>query len=96
MSSVQPKRRLLLIAGAVAIVAMGAITAGCGGGNKGPSGTTTTTTTTTSSATPSTPTSTVEKNINPTGGNLFTPNPIPVLPAPSQNPHGIGSPVHTG
>jgi hypothetical protein len=80
MNSQRFGRRLALVAGGAAIVAMGTLTACGGGGNESPSSTTTTTTTT-SAATPS-PT---EKSINPTGGNLFTP-PVTATPAPNVPP----------
>jgi hypothetical protein len=80
MNSPRFGRRLALVAGGAAIVAMGTLTACGGGGNESPSSTTTTTTTT-SAATPS-PT---EKSINPTGGNLFTP-PVTATPAPGVPP----------
>ncbi len=89
MSSPGFARRLPAVVGAIAIVVMGALTAGCGGGaTNQPSTTTTTTTTTTSPAPLPSPT---QKDINPTGGNLFTPEPHPVQPAPSQNPHRRGA-----
>lgn len=80
MNSQRFGRRLALVAGGAAIVAMGTLTACGGGGNQSPSSTTTTTTTT-SAATPS-PT---EKSINPSGGNLFTP-PVTATPAPNVPP----------
>jgi hypothetical protein len=82
MNSQRFGRRLALIAGGAAIVAMGALTACGGGGNESPSSTTTTTTTTTTSAPAPSPT---EKSINPTGGNLFTP-PVTATPAPGVPP----------
>src|SRR5258708_6702366 len=80
-------RRLAVISGVSAIIAMGAITAACAKEEKAPETTTTTTTTTTTPATsgagaPSAPT---EKSINPTGGNLFTP-PVQATPAPNVPP----------
>jgi hypothetical protein len=88
MSSSRMARRMTLLVGGVAIVGMGALTA-CGGGEKAPETSTTTTTTTTTTAPSPTPAppSPTEKSINPTGGNMFTPAPIPVQPYPSQNPH---------
>jgi hypothetical protein len=91
MNSHRFGRRLALIAGGAAIIAMGTLTACGGGGKESPSSTTTTTTTTTSAPAPS-PT---EKSINPTGGNLFTPPvvapPAPAVP-PGQHPgiNGVG------
>lgn len=93
MNSQRFGRRLGMIAGGAAIVAMGALTAACGGGgSESPSSTTTTTTTTTSSAPASSAPAPTEKSIDPTGGNLFTP-PVTATPAPNvpggQHP-GIG------
>jgi hypothetical protein len=82
MNSQRFGRRLALIAGGAAIIAMGTLTACGGGGNESPSSTTTTTTTTTTSAPAPSPT---EKSINPTGGNLFTP-PVTATPAPNVPP----------
>ncbi|CDO06877.1 hypothetical protein C1S82_26930 [Mycolicibacterium cosmeticum] len=76
-------------AGALAIVAIGGLSAACGNsGKESPStGTTTTTTTTTTTSAPASPSETVaptEKSVNPTGGNLFTPSvlapPAPTVP----------------
>jgi len=64
MNSQRFGRRLALIAGGAAIIAMGTLTACGGGGKETPSSTTTTTTTTTTSAPAPSPT---EKSINPTG-----------------------------
>ncbi len=75
-------RRSAAVFGAVAIVAMGALTACGGGGNNNPSSTTTTTTTTTSTTTSATtPAAPSQNQINPTGGNLFTPayTPAPTI-----------------
>jgi hypothetical protein len=82
MNSQRFGRRLALIAGGAAIIAMGMLTACGGGGKETPSSTTTTTTTTTTSAPAPSPT---EKSINPTGGNLFTP-PVTATPAPGVPP----------
>jgi hypothetical protein len=80
MNSTRFGRRLGVVAGGAAIIAMGALTAACGGGgNESPSSTTTTTTTTTSAPSPT------EKSIDPTGGNLFTP-PVTATPAPNVPP----------
>jgi hypothetical protein len=77
-------RRLPPVAGAIAIIAMGALTASCGGGGKeAPSSTTTTTTTTTTTVAP--PVSPTEKTINPTGGNQFSPT-VFAPPAPTAPP----------
>jgi hypothetical protein len=82
MNSQRFGRRLALIAGGAAIIAMSTLTACGGGGKESPSSTTTTTTTTTTSAPAPSPT---EKSINPTGGNLFTP-PVTATPAPNVPP----------
>jgi hypothetical protein len=69
-----------VVLGAAAI----AMAAGCGStGNQAPS--TTSTTTTTTSPAPATTAPPTEKNINPTGGNLFTPQVI-APPAPTEPP----------
>ena len=83
-------RRLAAISGLTAIIAMGAITAGCAKEEKAPETTTpTTTTTTTMTTTPApgagAPPAPGEKSINPTGGNLFTP-PVQAPPAPNVPP----------
>jgi hypothetical protein len=80
-------RRRMAVAGAAVLVAVGAVTAGCGtSGNQAPSTTTTTTTTTTTAPPPSSaPASPTEKSVNPTGGNLFTP-PVIAPPAPNVPP----------
>ena len=79
--------RVIAAAGGVAVIAMVAMTAGCEGtGNQAPSTSTTTTTTTSLSATTTAPSaSPTEKNINPTGGNLLTPQVI-APPAPTEPP----------
>src|SRR5262245_7613752 len=81
-------RRLAAISGLTAIIAMGAITAGCAKEEKAPE-TTTPTTTTTTTTPPATgggaPPAPGEKSINPTGGNLFTP-PVQATPAPNVPP----------
>src|SRR6185503_13152757 len=78
------KRRVVAIAGGAAVVAVVAVTAGCEStGNQAPSTPTTTTTTTTSPAATTAPPT--EKNINPTGGNLFTPQ-VVAPPAPTEPP----------
>ena len=83
-------RRLAAISGLTAIIAMGAITAGCAKEEKAPETTTpTTTTTATTTTTPApgagAPPAPGEKSINPTGGNLFTP-PVQAPPAPNVPP----------
>jgi hypothetical protein len=87
MESRRLSRRLGVVAGGAAIIAMGAFTAGCGTSEKeSPSSTTTTTTTTsvapTSSAGTPAPT---EKQLDPNGGNLFTPT-VLAPPAPTAPP----------
>jgi len=72
-------RRLALVAGGGAIIAMGALTAGCSS-TESPTPSSTTTTTTSSVA----PTST-EKNITPGGPNSFSP-PVKAPPAPTGVP----------
>lgn len=90
-------RRLTVAVGVAALIAVGALSAACGsGGNQTPSTTTTTTTTTTTATTmPATttapeatepPASPTEKEVNPTGGNLFTPG--VVAPAAPTVPPG--------
>ena len=77
-------RRLAAISGLSALIAMGAITAGCAKEEKAPETTTPTTTTTTTTA-PSGAGATPapgEKSIDPTGGNLFTP-PVQAPAAPN-------------
>jgi len=95
MSSKLSTRRLIAVAGAGALIAMGAFTAGCANNEKAPSTSTTTTTTTTTTPTSAPPPSPTEKGINPTGGNLFTPghtaNPAPNVP-PGQHPGINGAP----
>lgn len=61
------RRRLAAGVGAIAIVAMGTLSA-CAGEKKEAPATTTTTTTTTTSVSPT------EKGLDPTGGNKFTPS----------------------
>lgn len=61
------RRRLAAGVGAIAIVAMGTLSA-CAGEKKEAPETTTTTTTTTTTVSPS------EKGLSPTGGNKFTPS----------------------
>jgi hypothetical protein len=85
-------RRIVVVSSGAALIALGALTAGCGtGGKQAPSSTTTPTTTVTTSAPPTTsapaapaPTPT-EKQISPTGGNLFTPT-VLAPPAPTATP----------
>lgn len=74
-------RRLPVIAGGAAIIAMVGFTAACGSqGSESPSSTTTTTTTTAPSPT--------EKGLDPNGGNKFTPTvkaPPPATAVPGDN-----------
>jgi hypothetical protein len=85
-------RHTRVIAGAVVIVALGVITTGCGGNKStNPStSTTTSTTATTTSASTTAPASSApapsQNNINPTGGNQFTPV-VPANPPTAQYPH---------
>jgi len=85
MKSDRLTRRLALVAGGSAVIAMGALTA-CGS-NQSPSPSSTTPTTS-SSVAPS-PT---EKSINPTAGNSFSP-PVKATPAQTVAP---GDHQHTG
>ena len=84
MNAVRLTRRLALVAGGSAIVAMGALTA-CSS-SESPSPSSTTTTTTTVAPSPS------EKSIDPTAGNKFTP-PVTANPAQTVQP---GDHQHTG
>ena len=87
MESSRLARRLAAVAGGIAIVAMGALTASCAKEEqKAPETSTTTTTTPTTTSSPATPApAPSEKSINPTGGNLFTP-PVIAPPAPTEPP----------
>jgi hypothetical protein len=80
-------RRRMAVAGGAVLIAVGALTAGCGtSGKQAPSTTTTTTTTTTTpTAPPPSAPAPTEKSINPTAGNLFTP-PVLAPPAPTEPP----------
>jgi hypothetical protein len=74
-------RRLPALAGGAAIIALVGLTAACGSSSTpSPSSTTTTTTTTSVAPTETAPTAT-EKNINPSGGNKFTPSVLAPPPA---------------
>ncbi|CAN5724736.1 hypothetical protein BH09ACT8_BH09ACT8_13360 [soil metagenome] len=80
------RRRLAAGAGALALVAMGALSACGGSSTESPSTTTTTTTTTTSTTAPSV--SPTEKGLEPGGGNKFTPTvkaPTPATAVPGDN-----------
>ena len=77
-------RRLAAIAGAIAIVGLGGLTAACGS-NSTESPSTPTTTTTTTTAPSATPT---EKGLDPNGGNKFTPTikaPTPATAIPGDH-----------
>jgi len=77
-------RMMAVAGGAAALITMGAVLAGCGSsGNQAPS--TSTTTTTSPPATTAPPASPTEKNLSPTGGNLFTPRVI-ASHAPTEPP----------
>jgi hypothetical protein len=78
------RRRVAAGAGALALVAMGTLSA-CGG-NSGESPSTSTTTTTTTTTAPSV--SPTEKGLEPGGGNKFTPTvkaPTPATAVPGDN-----------
>ncbi len=75
------RRRVAAGVGALALVAMGALSA-CGGGSEESPSTTTTTTTTAPSVSPT------EKGLEPGGGNKFTPTvkaPTPATAIPGDN-----------
>ena len=78
-------RRVAAGLGVAALISMGTLTACGGSGSNGPSSTETTTTTTAPSVSPT------EKNINPTGGNSFSPG-VKAPPAPT----GMPGTNHTG
>ena len=86
MRSGRMARRLVATAGMGAILAMGVLTA-CAGKEAPAPETVTKTVTATAPPPPATPPppSPVEKSINPTGGNLFTP-PVQAPPAPTEPP----------
>ena len=89
MRSGRMARRLVATAGMGAILAMGVLTA-CASKEAPPPETVTKTVTETAAppatpAPPQAPPSPVEKSINPTGGNLFTP-PVIAPPAPTEPP----------
>lgn len=89
MTSQSWTRQLALVAGGLAIVGIGTLTA-CGGGKQAPS-TPSTSTSPTTSATSSAPApSPTEKAITPGGGNSFSPSVLaPPAPnaVPGQNHH---------
>jgi hypothetical protein len=83
MKSGHLARRLPAFAGGAALIALVGLSAACGSSSTpSPSSTTTTTTTTTTSVAPTetSPTAT-EKNINPSGGNKFSPTVLAPPPA---------------
>ena len=95
MTSNRLRPRLIALAGGAVLVAMVAVTAGCGtSGNQAPTTTTATTTSSPSSTAAPAPAPT-EKSISPTGGNLFTPGvkapPAQTVP-PGQHPGINGVP----
>ena len=85
MKSGRLARHLAAVAGGSAIIALGALTAGCSS-SESPAPSSTTSTTTSVSPTPT------EKGINPTGGNSFSPG-VKAPPLPTGNP---GNTSHTG
>ena len=94
MKSGQLTRRLTVIAGGAAVIGMISFTAACGTEEEKPPETTTPTTTTTTTTTtspeappppPPPPAEPTEKSINPTGGNLFSPD-VKAPPAPTAIP----------
>ena len=87
MNSHRLGRRLVAVAGGVALIGLGTLTACSSGEKNEPSETTTTTTTTTTTPPETSAVPTVEpseKSLDPRGGNLFTPgntaNPAPTEP----------------
>ena len=93
MKSGQLARRITLLAGGAAVIGMISFTAACGTEEQeAPETTTPTTTTTTTTAPAETPAppptvEPTEKSINPTGGNLFTPD-VKAPMAPTAQPGG--------
>jgi hypothetical protein len=89
MENRDPVRLARVVAGAAVLAGLAVSVASCSGnGSNAPSTTQppTTTTTTTQSPTPGAPPpAPTEKSINPTGGNLFTPN-VHAPPAPTAIP----------
>ena len=87
MNTGRMARRLAAVAGGSALIALGALTAGCSSSESpAPSSTTSTTTSVSPSPTPT------EKGVNPTGGNSFSPG-VKAPPLPTGNP---GNTSHTG
>ena len=96
MTSNRLRPRLIALASGAVLVAMVAVTAGCGtSGNQGPATTTTATTTSSPSSAAAPAPAPTEKSVNPTGGNLFTPAvkapPAQTVP-PGQHPGINGVP----
>ena len=89
MRSGRMTRRLVATAGMVAIIAMGVLSACAKEQAPAPAPSTVTKTVTVTAAPPALPApppqAPVEKAINPTGGNLFTP-PVLAPPAPTEPP----------
>jgi hypothetical protein len=68
------------------LIGLGTLIAACGNNESpAPSSTTTTTPTTSTTVPSSAPVSPTEKDLSPTGGNLFTP-PVKAEPAPTEPP----------
>ncbi|RDH78048.1 hypothetical protein DVS77_14040 [Mycolicibacterium moriokaense] len=95
MFSRRVSRRQAVAASCSALIAIGAFASACSNNGGQTPATTTTTTTTTAPSSSAAPPSPTEKEINPTGGNLFTPghtaNPAPNVP-PGQHPGLNGTP----
>ena len=88
MSSKRTRYPVMAVAGGVALIAIGVLTAGCAGNENQPPSTTTTTTTTATTTTPpasTAPPSPTEKSLSPTGGNVFSPQ-VLAPPAPTEPP----------
>ena len=88
MTSKHTGYRVVALAAGAGLLAIGVVIAGCATTEKQAPPTTTTTTTTTPTTPPPSTTAApapTEKNISPTGGNLFTPQVI-APPAPTEPP----------
>lgn len=72
--------RLPALAGGAGLIALIGLSAACGSSSTPSPSSTTTTTTTSVAPTETSPTAT-EKNVNPTGGNKFTPSVLAPTPA---------------
>jgi hypothetical protein len=80
--------RWIAVVGGAALIAVGALVAGCTNDQRpAPTTTTSTTTTTTPPVTSAAPPTPTEKSLNPTAGNLFTPQVI--APAAPTEPPGV-------